>query len=143
MVQTEKVDKQFIADLVGKTSFNETLLAKDYYITRILYLLKDIKGIYFKGGTALQKIFLNHSRISEDIDFTLKKSVSEIRKEITQIIHSSKLFGTNPFNPLYCGISDFGVRTYRTYFWIVWSVSKKIFTVFLHIPTNRHATYNC
>src|SRR3989339_421673 len=86
MVQEEKVDKQFIADLVGRTSFNETLLAKDYYITRILFLLKDVKGIYFKGGTALQKIFLDHSRLSEDIDFTLTANVKEKEEEIRKIL---------------------------------------------------------
>jgi predicted nucleotidyltransferase component of viral defense system len=86
MAQPEKVDKQFIADLVGKTSFNQTLLAKDYYITKILYLLKDVKGIYFKGGTALQKIFLDHSRLSEDIDFTLTTNVKEKEEEIRRIL---------------------------------------------------------
>ena len=86
MAQEEKVDKEFIADLVGRTSFNETLLAKDYYITRILFLLKDVKGIYFKGGTALQKIFLDHSRLSEDIDFTLTANVKEKEEEIRKIL---------------------------------------------------------
>ncbi|MBI5390502.1 nucleotidyl transferase AbiEii/AbiGii toxin family protein [Candidatus Woesearchaeota archaeon] len=86
MVQTEKVDKQFIADLVAKTAYNETLLAKDYYITRILYLLKDVKGIYFKGGTALQKIFLDHERLSEDIDFTLTHNVKKKEQEIITLL---------------------------------------------------------
>jgi predicted nucleotidyltransferase component of viral defense system len=86
MVQTEKVNKEFIKDLVGKTSFNETLLAKDYHITKILFLLKDIKGIYFKGGTALQKIFLDHARLSEDIDFTLTQNVKEKEEEIKELL---------------------------------------------------------
>jgi predicted nucleotidyltransferase component of viral defense system len=90
MVQTEEVNKQFIADLVGKTSFNETLLSKDYYITRILYLLKDIKGMYFKGGTALQKIFLDHSRLSEDIDFTLTTKVKDKEIEIRKLLKSQQ-----------------------------------------------------
>lgn len=44
--------------------FDIVLLEKDYLITYLLYLLKDIKNIYFKGGTALNKIFLNHERLS-------------------------------------------------------------------------------
>ena len=48
----------------------------------MLYLLKDIKGIYFKGGTALNKIFLAHERLSEDLDFTLTGKLENIEKEI-------------------------------------------------------------
>ena len=52
---------------------------KDYYLTLILYLIKDVNGIYFKGGTALNKIFLNHARLSEDIDFTLTINEKKIK----------------------------------------------------------------
>ncbi|MEK6974560.1 MAG: nucleotidyl transferase AbiEii/AbiGii toxin family protein [Nanoarchaeota archaeon] len=86
MVQANKIDKKFIADIVSRTSFNEDILTKDYYLTKVLYLIKDVEGIYFKGGTALQKIFLNYSRLSEDIDFTVTKNVIEIEKEIKNIL---------------------------------------------------------
>jgi predicted nucleotidyltransferase component of viral defense system len=72
--------------------FERKLLAKDYYITLILYLIKDVQGIYFKGGTAINKIFLNHSRLSEDIDFTLTKDEKEVKKEILEIIEKSGFF---------------------------------------------------
>lgn len=42
--------------------------------------------MYFKGGTALNKIFLNHLRLSEDLDFTVTESVYEKEKEIKDII---------------------------------------------------------
>lgn len=90
MVQEEKVNKQYIAELTGKTNFSQTLLTKDYTITRMLYALKDVKNIYFKGGTALQKIFLNHSRLSEDIDFTVTSDVKEKEKEIKQLLKDQK-----------------------------------------------------
>ena len=45
--------------IAGKKGFNIKLLEKDYLLTYLLYLIKDVKGIYFKGGTALNKIFLN------------------------------------------------------------------------------------
>ena len=61
-------------DIVARTGFNKDKLKKDYYLTLILYLIKDVKGIYFKGGTALNKIFLNHARLSEDIDFSLTRN---------------------------------------------------------------------
>lgn len=72
MVRIQKIDEVVFEDLVSTYGFDYDLLLKDYFISVLLYLLKDVKGIYFKGGTALQKIFLNHSRISEDIDFTIE-----------------------------------------------------------------------
>jgi predicted nucleotidyltransferase component of viral defense system len=77
---------KIIADTKG---FQIQLVEKDYLLTKLLYLIKDVKGIYFKGGTALNKIFLNHARISEDLDFTLTKKISDVEKDIKQ-----KLKGT-------------------------------------------------
>ena len=48
--------------LAGKTGFNMIFLEKDYMLSIFLYLIKDITGLYFKGGTALNKIFLKHIR---------------------------------------------------------------------------------
>ena len=75
--------------IAGNKDFNIVLLEKDYLLTKLLYLIKDVKGIYFKGGTALNKIFLNHARISEDLDFTLVGKISDVEKEI-----KDKLKGT-------------------------------------------------
>jgi len=58
------------------------MIEKDYLLTYLLYLLKDIEKIYFKGGTALNKIFLNHERLSEDLDFTVTGDIVKIEKEI-------------------------------------------------------------
>ncbi len=92
MDQIKGINKDKIKEIVSSHGFDSDLILKDYYITAILYLLKDIKGIYFKGGTALQKIFLNYSRLSEDIDFTVTGDVKKIKKMITNIIEESKLF---------------------------------------------------
>ncbi|MBU0471625.1 MAG: nucleotidyl transferase AbiEii/AbiGii toxin family protein [Nanoarchaeota archaeon] len=86
MVPEEKVNKDFIADLVARTHFNQVLLSKDYYLTKILFAIRDVKGIYFKGGTALNKIFLDHARLSEDIDFTLSENVRKKQEELTKIL---------------------------------------------------------
>lgn len=75
--------------IANKQKFNLILLEKDYLLTYLLYLIKEVKGIYFKGGTALNKIFLNHERLSEDLDFTLTRKLSEVEKEI-----KDKLEGT-------------------------------------------------
>lgn len=75
--------------IVSKHNFQRDLLLKDYYLTLILYLIKDVNGIYFKGGTALNKIFLNHARLSEDIDFTLTRNEKEVRDEIKSILEKT------------------------------------------------------
>lgn len=93
MAEIKKLTNDEFRDIASKLSFNNIVLAKDYYITAILYLIKDIEGMYFKGGTALQKIFLDYSRLSEDTDFTLTKDIGEIKRKIISILEKSKLFG--------------------------------------------------
>ena len=73
----------------GKTGFNIELLEKDYLLTYLLYLIKDVEGIYFKGGTALNKIFLKHARISEDLDFTLTGKLNVVEKNIKEKLKGS------------------------------------------------------
>lgn len=80
-------------DINFRYPFPRALLVKDYYLTLILYLIRNVEGIYFKGGTALNKIFLNHARLSEDIDFTLTRSEKEVKEEISNILLKSGLFG--------------------------------------------------
>lgn len=92
MVEIKKISKKELQDIAGRTGFNQMFIVKDYYITIILYLLKDVDGLYFKGGTALQKIFFNHSRLSEDIDYTVTKNVNLIKNSIEKILHKSGIF---------------------------------------------------
>jgi predicted nucleotidyltransferase component of viral defense system len=93
MDKIKELVKQEFEIIAGEHKFQQRLLIKDYYITILLYLLKDIEGIYFKGGTALNKTILEHSRISEDIDFTINRPLSAIRTEITNAVDSSRIFG--------------------------------------------------
>lgn len=92
MDEIKRISQDELKEIIAVQGFDPDLILKDYNITLILYLIKDVEGVYFKGGTALQKIFLNHSRISEDIDFTLTKDLKETIKEITLILGKSKLF---------------------------------------------------
>jgi predicted nucleotidyltransferase component of viral defense system len=78
--------------IAGTKKLNLIYLEKDYFITLFLYLIRAIKGLYFKGGTALNKIFLDHTRLSEDLDFTTDKSISSIKAEIEDIVKKSKIF---------------------------------------------------
>jgi hypothetical protein len=92
MDEKKKITPEEFKDIAAGKRFNLRLLSKDYHITLALYLLKDVKNIYFKGGTALQKIFLDYSRLSEDIDFTVTKNLENIKKEITRILDESNIF---------------------------------------------------
>ena len=93
MDEIKRINNDKFLEIVSDRWFNAKYLTKDYYLTVILYLIKDVEGIYFKGGTALQKIFLNYSRLSEDLDFTLTRDVKDIIEEIITRLNSSKLFG--------------------------------------------------
>jgi predicted nucleotidyltransferase component of viral defense system len=92
MDQVKKISQDKIGSIVESRGFDPDLILKDYQVTTILYLLKDIDGIYFKGGTALQKILLDYSRISEDADYTCTRELKTLRKEIEKAIKESNLF---------------------------------------------------
>lgn len=75
-----------------RTKFNLPKITKDYYVTLLLYLLRDIEGLHFKGGSALQKIFLDYSRLSEDVDYTVTSDLSAARGVIKAAVKESGLF---------------------------------------------------
>ena len=69
---------------------NLIMLEKDYFLTVFLSLIQNEKGLYFKGGTAINKIFLDHVRLSEDLDFTITISLEDARCIIEKIIEENK-----------------------------------------------------
>ena len=89
MDEIKRITNDVLLDISYKKGFNIVFIEKDYLLTYLLYLIKDVEGIYFKGGTALNKIFLNHARLSEDLDFTLVKDLDSVEKDIKE-----KLKGT-------------------------------------------------
>jgi predicted nucleotidyltransferase component of viral defense system len=93
MDEIKRITKNELYEIASTKRFTKELLAKDYVLTEMLLLLKDIPNVYFKGGTALQKTILHHSRLSEDIDFTITTNVKKIDSEIVQTLEKSKLFG--------------------------------------------------
>jgi len=81
-----------LIDIAEENKYTVEYIEKDYFLTVLLYFLKDIDGLYFKGGTALNKIFLNQKRLSEDLDFTTKLEISELKKIIGKIVAENKPF---------------------------------------------------
>ncbi|MEW6295888.1 MAG: nucleotidyl transferase AbiEii/AbiGii toxin family protein [Candidatus Diapherotrites archaeon] len=80
------ISKARLQNIAAEKGFNLIYLEKDYFLTVLLYLIKDIKGLYFKGGTALNKTVFNHTRLSEDLDFTCTAKISEVKRKIEEII---------------------------------------------------------
>ena len=75
--------------IAGEKGFGFAIIEKDYLVTYLLFLLKDVEGIYFKGGTALPKIFLDHARLSEDLDFTATVDIRIIEAKIQKILNGT------------------------------------------------------
>lgn len=92
MDEIKRIPNIEFEQILALHKFDQFKLTKDYFVTLLLYLIRDIDGIYFKGGTALNKIFLNHARLSEDIDFTLTRDISIVKKEITDLVKKSGVF---------------------------------------------------
>jgi predicted nucleotidyltransferase component of viral defense system len=64
--------KNLLDNISKQTLFNPALLEKDYYLTLLLSNIKDLcPNLIFKGGTALNKIYFDYHRLSEDLDFSL------------------------------------------------------------------------
>src|SRR3989344_2280927 len=92
MDQIKRISNLEFRQVLALHKFDQLKLAKDYFLTALLYLIKDVEGIYFKGGTAINKIILNHARLSEDIDFTLTRNEKEVKDEIVSIIEKLDFF---------------------------------------------------
>lgn len=69
----------------GESGVDISILERDYVIS---WILKDIfddpslsEALVFKGGTALRKIYFPTYRFSEDLDFTMVKSLAELGED--------------------------------------------------------------
>lgn len=80
----ETISLDILKNIAGKEGFNIYLIEKDYYLTLFLYILRKEK-LFFKGGTALYKIYLNYKRLSEDLDFSYKENINVIKNKILEL----------------------------------------------------------
>lgn len=80
-----------LRNIAADKGFNIIYLEKDYFLTILLYCMQDLEGISFKGGTALNKLFLNHKRLSEDLDFTAKIPLEKIKVALSEIIKKERV----------------------------------------------------
>ena len=103
----------FIAD---KQKFRPAIIEKDYHLTIILNAVNEYlsRDIIFKGGTLLNKAYLNYHRLSEDLDFSYRndvdvstrgkrsKAITSIRKKMPSFLPPTtvqvKHFYQDPFS---------------------------------------------
>jgi predicted nucleotidyltransferase component of viral defense system len=57
----------------SETGFNARLIEKDYFCSIILREIQPLfdRGLVFKGGTSLSKVYAGFHRLSEDLDFAI------------------------------------------------------------------------
>lgn len=81
--------KDLINVLSGKYPFTTYMIEKDYYLTKLLIAIEEFcqDRLVIKGGIALNKVFLGHYRMSEDLDFiSIIKKPLVTRKDRTKAI---------------------------------------------------------
>jgi predicted nucleotidyltransferase component of viral defense system len=108
------MDKNKLKDIINyiadKQGFRPAIIEKDYHLTRILNAVNQHLScdIIFKGGTLLNKAYLNYHRLSEDLDFSYSNNVNvntrgkrsqamaSIRKKMPSFLLFLGLISDNP-----------------------------------------------
>lgn len=87
MLTDKEKFKDIILAIAREIKFRPLIVEKDYYLTIILNNVETLltNKIVFKGGTLLNKAYLNYHRLSEDLDFTYHVPLSA-RKQRSQAI---------------------------------------------------------
>jgi len=69
--------KDIINSIADQQGFRPAIIEKDYHLTMILNAVNEhlSRDIIFKGGTLLNKVYLNYHRLSEDLDFSYRNNI--------------------------------------------------------------------
>lgn len=106
----KKILKDVIYFLSDEQGFVASVIEKDFHLTRILNRVNEhlSADIVFKGGTLLNKVYLNYHRLSEDLDFAYRgdadlstrgkrsKAIMSIREKIPAFLDILGLTSDNP-----------------------------------------------
>jgi len=102
--------KDIIYYLADEQGFLPSIIEKDYHLTRILNAVNEhlSRDIIFKGGTLLNKVYLNYHRLSEDLDFSYRtgvnlatrsqrsKAITPVREKMPPFLSLLSLASDNP-----------------------------------------------
>lgn len=93
---------------VSETGFRAELIEKDYFCSLLLYYFyNNIKNkLIFKGGTCLNKVYMDFYRLSEDLDFTIPVELNISRSERSKSIKSFKII----YNEIEKNIDAFKIK---------------------------------
>lgn len=106
----KKILKDVIYYLSDEQGFVASVIEKDFHLTRILNRVNEhlSTDIVFKGGTLLNKVYLNYHRLSEDLDFAYRgdadlstrgkrsKAIMSIREKMLAFLGILGLTSDNP-----------------------------------------------
>ena len=106
----KKILKDVIYYLSDEQGFVASVIEKDFHLTRILNRVNKhlSTDIVFKGGTLLNKVYLNYHRLSEDLDFVYRgnsdlstrgkrsKAILPIRGKIPAFLDMLEFTSDNP-----------------------------------------------
>ena len=78
----------------AKTGFGARLIEKDYFCSLILRELKPLfdRGLVFKGGTSLSKVYAGFHRLSEDLDFAISIGADASQSSRREAIKEAKAY---------------------------------------------------
>jgi len=80
------IDKRELLDKARERNLTLGIIEKDYVLGWMLIGLGKIKGLTFKGGTALSKVYFPRLwRLSEDLDFVFEDDFNIIAGELAEI----------------------------------------------------------
>ncbi|MBU4311113.1 MAG: nucleotidyl transferase AbiEii/AbiGii toxin family protein [Candidatus Omnitrophica bacterium] len=102
--------KDIINSIADEQGFRPAIIEKDYHLTMVLNAVNEhlSRDIVFKGGTLLNKVYLNYHRLSEDLDFSYRndidvstrskrsKAITPIRKKMPSFLSFLGLTSDNP-----------------------------------------------
>ena len=106
----KKILKDVIYYLSNEQGFVASVVEKDFHLTRILNRVNEhlSTDIVFKGGTLLNKVYLDYHRLSEDLDFAYRgkvdlstrgkrsKAITPIRGKMPAFLDMLELTSDNP-----------------------------------------------
>lgn len=107
------ISSNVITEISRAESIGWSIVEKDYFLTLLLDGISAnrflAENLVFKGGTALRKIYFRHYRYSEDLDFTLKKHLTE--KEIREALENILEYLKKEYN------ADFRIKDFYNKKW--------------------------
>ena len=80
------IDRRDLLEKARERKLTLGMIEKDYVLGWLLFGLSGAKGLTFKGGTALSKIYFPRLwRLSEDLDFVYGKDFQDIVKALPEV----------------------------------------------------------